>query len=575
MHKKKIFFLALVMLLSVLAGCDDTATPSDVGDSATVVVTEQKNSEEATADPTTENVENASDEDVWPDVYPQIPVIATDETYAYDDMSVHYEIDMLVIAYINTKLEPDPVEALIEELFNIDITYTNMAGGDLETAMMTRFSSGDAPDFVKLYNKTQAMQLFNEGMTMNAEIILEYMPTVKQYITKNFKVYTTDPVTGEMFATTKLGDADTWGYFYRSDWLETFGMDEPVTRAELIEYAQKCTFDDPDGNGEDDTWFMGAAGAGDNLGMLMDFQSMFGHPDFNVADGRINHPMIDGTTKEYLLFLKELYDLGALAPDFYTVDWESFKSYTMNDKIGMVRYPGDQLVTEYLNAQDNDLASITVWQPLSKAPFADGATEGKYGPGSSPDGLFIYNADLLEDKGKMLRLAHLVDWWTYPNEGFFDTQHGGSPENYEDWAEYYPQEGEYSIGYEPDTGLYYWDTSTMTECPTDAGGFALHDWQALSLQRYYKKYTNEDYGARQNANIAAVKAIPRWNNYGLLLSLDPDAKLAIDDYREENEILFMIGQRSMDEWDVYVEEWLERGGDELLDEAAGQLGVEH
>lgn len=28
-----------------------------------------------------------------------------------------------------------------------------------------------------------------------------------------------------------------------------------------------------------------------------------------------------------------------LAPDWYTIDWETAKSYTLNDKIGLLYYP--------------------------------------------------------------------------------------------------------------------------------------------------------------------------------------------------------------------------------------------
>ena len=104
---------------------------------------------------------------------------------------------------------------------------------------------------VKFGNKNLALQLFNEGMLMNPEPLLQYMPTVKQYITKNFKAYVTDRETSEMFALTQLGGPNIWGYYYRSDWLKKFDMEPPTTREEIIEYA-KSAFDDPDGNGIDD-----------------------------------------------------------------------------------------------------------------------------------------------------------------------------------------------------------------------------------------------------------------------------------------------------------------------------------
>ena len=77
----------------------------------------------------------------WPEKYPVIPTQATEETYSYDDMSQRYDIELLVVGYINVDVEPDPVEKNIEDKFNIDITYNAMSGGDLESVLMTRFAS--------------------------------------------------------------------------------------------------------------------------------------------------------------------------------------------------------------------------------------------------------------------------------------------------------------------------------------------------------------------------------------------------------------------------------------------------
>jgi len=39
------------------------------------------------------------------------------------------------------------------------------------------------------------------------------------------------------------------------------------------------------------------------------------------------------------------------------------------------------------------------------------------------------------------------------------------------------------------------------------------------------------------------------------------------------EIEFVLGQRNFADWDKYVAEWKQPGGDALLDQAAKQLGV--
>ena len=160
------------------------------------------------------------------------------------------------------------------------------------------------------------------------------------------------------FTKYSIQDSDIWAYAIRQDWLDKFGMDMPETKEELMEYAKACTFDDPDGNGIQDTWFMTGAGGGTSFGMMSNFVNFFGNPTDHAENGTLVSPMFDGTMKAYLEFINELYDLGVLAPDWYTIDWETAKLYTMNDKIGMVHYPSNALYEEYVNAHNRITALL-------------------------------------------------------------------------------------------------------------------------------------------------------------------------------------------------------------------------
>ena len=43
----------------------------------------------------------------------------------------------------------------------------------------------------------------------------------------------------------------------RTDWLDNLGLKAPTTMDELLEVARAFRYDDPDGNGQDDTWGIG------------------------------------------------------------------------------------------------------------------------------------------------------------------------------------------------------------------------------------------------------------------------------------------------------------------------------
>ena len=49
--------------------------------------------------------------------------------------------------------------------------------------------------------------------------------------------------------------------YYRHDWLTKFGQAVPTNWDEMIEFAKYATFNDPDGNGRDDTYGISVYGS--------------------------------------------------------------------------------------------------------------------------------------------------------------------------------------------------------------------------------------------------------------------------------------------------------------------------
>ena len=149
----------------------------------------------------------------------------------------------------------------------------------METVLSTRFSSGDVPDLVTLpvlptavSGKNFGFTLAEQGLLLDAKEIYPYLPQTCKFVTKTILDYSTMPDgTIPFFTKYSIQDSDIWAYAIRQDWLDTFGMDMPETKEELIAYAKACTFEDPDGNGIQDTWFMTGAGGGTTFGMPVSY----------------------------------------------------------------------------------------------------------------------------------------------------------------------------------------------------------------------------------------------------------------------------------------------------------------
>ncbi|TLS53247.1 extracellular solute-binding protein [Paenibacillus antri] len=495
----------------------------------------------------------------FPDAFP-IPKAVDPSSYAYDDLSEKYEIEIMLPGAFNQPIPDDPIKKYLDEKYNVDLTLTNLTAADLRNNVAVRFASGDAPDVVVMPFKDVAISLYKQGQLAEASDILPYMPQAAQYVTKTFANWAT--VDGEMIGIPRYSTfQDNWGFFIREDWLKTLGLSMPKTVDDLYAYAEAVTKNDPDGDGKADTWFMGGAGGGNGFGMLDSLRSAFGHPSWNVVDGKINHPMLDGTTRGYLEFLKKLNDEQLLSPDWYTISWEPFKTYTFNDQVGMVHYPGANLIDETYHAKNRDMSVLNVWKPIAP-PSADAGEEGKYAPGGAPGGMFVFSKKAVEDPGKMKRIAHIIDTMIYPNENYWTVSQGGGPEIYPD--------GSRVVFNETDgTNVFFIDKEKHPAAIKPELN-SLPDWQFVGYTLLWQIYDDEVGKIGGEHNIY-VNNLPRHENFGIFITLDGPTESKINDFQLKNEIAFVLGNRSFDDWDAYVGEWKASGGQKLMEQAAEQL----
>lgn len=499
----------------------------------------------------------------FPEAYPAAPSRVPGSSYDYDDMSQSYDFEILTYGYIVQPVENNPITAYLNEEMNVDITFTDVPGPDLNQTISVRFASGDVPDFIHLTEKAAAVTLADQGQLLNTYPYLEYVPQLASYVTNTIARWTT--YEGEWLGFPRYGTfPDNWGLFIRQDYLDAFGMDMPETTDDLYEYAVAIKEQDPDGNGVRDEWFMGTGGGGQShFTMMEQLRSAFGHPVTNVVDGQINHPVLDGTDRAYLEWMSRLYNEDLLHPDWYTIEWEAFKSFTLTGQIGVVNYPGWNLISETYDAAGEDLNEARKWQglPALNSPTGRG---GKLMPGGAPGGLFVFPRELAEEEGKMLRIFHFLDKLIYPNDHYWAASQGGD-------ESIYP--GQSEVIFEEETGLNVYNLFRDTHpAYADPNLNPLWNWQTLGYTLIWQVYNDPVGEVGSKWNLFQVNQ-PRHTNYDLLVTLDNELVERLREFRRREEIAFVLGDRSFDEWDEYVDEWLARGGQEMLDIAAEQLGV--
>ena len=501
----------------------------------------------------------------FPDKFPDIPKIMDPSAYAYDDMSVKHDFEILTGGYWFTPVPEDGIELWLEEKYNVDIDIKFMNNDDLLNTITVRFVSDDPPDFMSIGDKNLATKLHEQGQLLDVYPYLKYVPQMHNYITKDYKEYATYRADGAMFALPRYPTfAPNWAFQIRQDWLDQFGMDMPATESELFEFAKAATERDPNRSGKNDTWFMGGAGGGASFTMLESFRSMYGEPSWNIKDGKINHPNLDGSNKSFVTWIKKLYDAGVLHPDWFTIAWEPFTAYSMNDQIGMVWYPGWNLIWENTQAHDNDVEKADVWETVPP-PKADDGRGGMYPPAGSPGRLFVFPKSLAKEEAKLKRIFHVIDMMIYPNEAYLEVIEGGGEAI---WPGTTPRK------FYPDTGLYSYQLLENHKGSKDEKYLPMGNWNTINISLMWVTYEPEDLIGVAGGRLDQLAiAAPRHKNYDMLVSLDAEASAKIKELQIQREMQFVLGEKPISEWDDFVAEWKKTGGQLLMDQAAEQLGV--
>jgi ABC-type glycerol-3-phosphate transport system substrate-binding protein len=489
--------------------------------------------------------------------------------YTYDDLSKNAgTINLLTTNYGGAVPIDDPIANYFSRKYNANFVMDAVPNNDLETIISTRFAAGDYPDVMIINNKRISQMLYDQGLVMDATLPMRYMPNYARYFTKTYS---------DIFkykdgysAAPRYPIQGDWNPFIRRDWLKTLGMSVPKTLDELYTYAQRVTKEDPDRNGRNDTYFAGGGGQG--FPMLGGIQWYFGEMQYNAKNGKINHPMLDGSTKAWLTYVKRLHDEGLLMPDWYVVNWTEVGGMLHNDKLGYANYPAMELIIEEAEKKyalvDPTSTAFDIWQALP--PIGT----GKATPTSGPSYTFVFSSSLKNDPVKLKRIAHFLDNCLYKGEDYYEAiQNGGNKV----WAS---ESGGRDFMFwkeNPDGSTYFWfDTERKESYFVDAQSFDVLAWQNIGLAGppwrlvYYPN--NVPLSEALAREAVALNSFPKYVS-NVTVQIDPEVAEPLNEFERIELPKFIFGGRDINNWDAYLRDWLAAGGRKALTQAARQMGV--
>jgi putative aldouronate transport system substrate-binding protein len=199
---------------------------------------------------------------------------------------------------------------------------------------------------------------------------------------------------------------------FRQDWAEKVGMPQPKNAEDFSQLLTAFTKQDPDGNGQPDSFGLGSIGA--NTFSIQFFEYLFRVPNgWRLQDGRLTAAIETDEFRQCVTYVRRLHEAGLYFPDSATLSNPDARARFASGRfggftVGLALLPG----IGGLRKQTRDLAPSA--KVVGLVPFGhDGGAAVTYNGG----GLFGFTAipaKVGRDRERLRELLRILDYLAAP-----------------------------------------------------------------------------------------------------------------------------------------------------------------
>ena len=454
---------------------------------------------------------------------------------------------------------------IIRNELGIDLKLTMLPSNesDQDVRIQAAGAANELPDLF-MVRRPVLTNLVKQGLVAQVDDCFEKMPvrTAQQYDASSI-AHTT--INGHVYGFASPGAiAKNEGLLVRKDWLDKLGLEIPTTLDEFIEVARAFTFDDPDGNGRDDTYGYGA---------FIESDSTFkGYPGSRVWPimGAFNVPglwdfhrdnlglsLLNPDFYDFMCFMKKCIDSRVIDPNWLSYKKDDFRAAWKQGKFGMMYEQWAALSAE-----------------ANYAPFDANFPDGEWrviDPPEGPDG-YAYTGALdktyriyavserAAEAGKLPYIEKLFEWMG-TDEAYYLLGYGVEGENY-----VLDENGQVSTEGLGDNAFTGGQGQVMTQL-RNMVFFNTPDETAVRFPDYV--CANSGKTMSPVSYCIAASEVPWKMAVGSGIMPTPNSD--VQRFMEQGLAEFFSGQRELtpENWQSFIDDFLKMGG-----EAWNQEGIE-
>ena len=224
-----------------------------------------------------------------------------------------------------------------EQYFNVEVE-TLWTSTEYMNKLNLSIASGQLPDVFRC-NTSQLVELMDAGLLMDVtDLVEEYAsPRVRECLDADPNAMEPAQRDGKLYGIPQLhyGSIDDPDFLWiREDWLKNCGLTRPQTWEDWEKILYAFTNDDPDGNGQNDTY---GFGLDKGLSQMKMMAVAFGaHPGIWIKDenGKIVYGNVQKEMKSVLETFSKWYADGVINTDFISQDTDAMNQNFISGKVG-------------------------------------------------------------------------------------------------------------------------------------------------------------------------------------------------------------------------------------------------
>lgn len=465
---------------------------------------------------------------------------------ATGDGTIHFTLNF---DGVEVPAKGNEVEQAITKYTGNKVDFTFISSNDYCTKLPVMIASGELSEVIASCGAPNQSYLISAAQGGTFWDLTDIIKDYPKLSSMSQIVYDNVSIDGKLYGIPRSRPIARYTNMYREDWAEKLSIAPPTTMDDMYNMLKAFTDNDPDGNGQKDTY--GLSAMINNTAFSPDFGIAFGAPNnWEENNGTFTKAEETDAYLEGLKFTKKLYDEGILNRDFASIDRGKFEGELENGKAGMINGTTNNVLSYQarLEAQNKN-------GKLDFFSVLDGPAGKKVGADRGSNGILMFPKASVQSEQQLRtiltffekmtdkEMADLLEWGI---EGkHYEIKNGKAVRTNQD-------------AYDNEVGFPYNKplvTIPLTDIKTP-GDLDPISAKALKIEKENEQYLVND------PTMTLIS--DTWSLQGAeLLQILNDAK-----------VKFVMGKIDENGWHQAVEQYKKAGGDQVAKEYAEALAAQ-